>query len=85
MCVQAFPIILEGKVGNMSLSTLTNRRSYLRQPAGAQADDAREDDDEANGDTAYSFTLADLHHIVQYAAQRSITVVPEIDMPAHTL
>lgn len=33
----------------------------------------------------YSYTLRDLKRLVQYAANRGITVVPEIDMPAHTL
>ena len=34
---------------------------------------------------SYSYTLDDLKHLVQYASDRGISVIPEIDMPAHTL
>jgi hypothetical protein len=90
-------------VGNLSLSLLTNERTYLRT---ADEDDDNLMHNDVNGvnssgydhstpsDTShhrqgdsrlYSYTLEDLDHLVQYAAARSITVVPEIDMPAHTL
>ena len=76
---QSFPVQLEGKVGNFSLSTLTNTRSYLRSGRGGDTNHSNIDS------SSYSYTLSDLRGLVEYASERGITVVPELDMPAHTL
>ncbi len=41
----------------------------------------------ANGERQYGgyYTKKDVRHIVDYAAQRGINVIPEIDMPGHSL
>lgn len=42
---------------------------------------------EANGDTVYGgfYTQQDVREIVRYAGQRGIDVIPEIDMPGHSM
>ena len=109
-CEKAFPIQLLD-VGNLSLSALTNERTYLRT-ADEDDDVPLQYDNKINSAATqssplhhntsarsrsqsrsrsrseswlYSYTLQDLKHLVQYAADRGITVIPEIDMPAHTL
>ncbi|RJL30079.1 family 20 glycosylhydrolase [Bailinhaonella thermotolerans] len=38
-----------------------------------------------NGDGPQHYTRADFRRIVEYAAERFVTVIPEIDMPGHTM
>ena len=95
---KAFPIQLPDR-DNISLSLLTNERAYLR--TADEDDDTPFQNDanksignrdgnsttssKQNDSLLYSYTLNDLKDIVKYASDRGITVIPEIDMPAHTL
>jgi hypothetical protein len=86
---QAFPIQLVD-AGKLSLFSLTNERSYLRtadEDDGISATNEQQENPESSRNELklYSYTLTDLKHLVQYARDRGIAVIPEVDMPAHTL